>query len=210
MTIRKVKVNLEDIAMSIESLNTVPDKYQWKTTTSKLFKVNLLQFLFGMNKMKWIELGAAQGHTTMILSSVAESVVAIDFDNTNCEKIEELKISNVEAKSFDLYDSDFKAYMKENKFDAALIDAVHDEEHVNIDINNCRSAGVDLFVFDDYGGFAGVRLAVDNFISSLENNNIQHRITHVGLFPGGEFKNTSYKVLQNWEGIIVELIKCSV
>ena len=203
MTIEKV--NLENILDAIENLNTVPDKHQWKTTTSKLFKVNLLQFLFNKNKMKWVELGSAQGHTTMILSSVAESVLAIDFDNENCKKIEALGISNIETKSFDLYSSTFEDFMKKNKFDAALIDAVHDEEHVNTDISNCRNAGVKLFVFDDYGGFAGVRLAVDNFISSLEKNNIQHRVTHVGLFPGGMFNNTSYKVLQNWEGIIVEL-----
>ena len=205
MTTRKV--NLEDISASIENLNTVPDKHQWKTTTSKLFKVNLLQLLFNRDKMKWVELGGAQGHTTSILSSVADSVVSIDFDDENCTIIEALGMSNITTKSFDLYSADFKDYMKENKFDAALIDAIHDEEHVNIDIDNCRNAGVNLFVFDDYGGFEGVRLAVDNFIASLKNNNIQHSITHIGMYPGGIFNNTNYKVLQNWEGIIVELAK---
>ena len=201
------KANLEDISISIKNLNTIPDKHQWKTTTSKLFKVNLLQFLFNRDKMKWIELGAAQGHTTSILSSVADSVIAVDIDDENCKKIESLGMSNITTKSFDLYSSDFEDYMKENKFDAAIIDAFHDEEHVNIDINNCRNAGVGLFIFDDYGGFAGVRLAVDNFIVNLEKENIQHSITYIGMYPGAIFNNTSYKVLQNWEGIIVELTK---
>lgn len=205
MTIEKV--NSGDVFNAITRLNTIPDKIEWKTTTSKLFKVNLIQNIFNKNKMKWIEIGGAQGHTTQILSSIAESVVSVDYDNENCKKIDELGMSNVITKSLDLYSVDFKNFMKENKFDAAFIDAIHDEEHVNIDIENCRNAGVKLFVFDDYGGFTGVKAAVDNFITSLENNNTQHKVTYVGMYPGAIFNNTHYKVLQNWEGVIVELMK---
>ena len=201
----KSKVNLIDIGNCIENLGKIPDKHQWKTTTSKLFKVNLLQMLCNREKMKWIELGSAQRHTTLILSSIAESVLSIDFDDENCKKVDALGMSNVTSKPFDLYGSDFEDYMKKNIFDAAFIDAVHDEEHVNIDIQNCRNAGVRLFVFDDYGGFEGVRSAVDNFILSLKNDNIEHRVTYVGMYPGGVYNNTNYKVLQNWEGIVVEL-----
>ena len=201
------KVELKDITTCIEKLNRIPDKHQWKTTTSKLFKVNLLQLLSNRNKMKWIELGSAQGHTTLILSSIADTVVSVDFDDENCKKIEELGMNNVTTKSFDLYSTDFEDYMKESKFNAAFIDAIHDEEHVSIDIKNCRNAGVELFVFDDYGGFQGVRSAVDNFIASLKNDNVKHRVTYVGMYPGGVYENTHYKILQNWEGIIVELAK---
>lgn len=205
MTIQKV--NLKDVLHSIEKLNTVPDKHQWKTTTSKLLKVNLLQMMFNKNKMNWIELGGAQGHTTLILSSIAEHVVSVDFDDENCKKINELGMNNVTTESFNLYDSEFKEYMEKNNFDAAFIDAVHDEKHVSIDINNCRNAGVKLFVFDDYGGFAGVKAAVDNFITDLEKNKIMHRVTYVGMYPGGIFNNTHYRVLQDWEGIVVELTR---
>ena len=205
MTIEKVNSN--DVFNAIKRLNTVPDKHQWKTTTSKLFKVNLLQNTFNKNKMKWIEIGGAQGHTTLILSSIAESVVSVDYDNENCKKIDELGMSNVITKSFDLYSPDFKNFMKENKFDAAFIDAIHDEEHVNIDIENCINSGVSLFIFDDYGGFEGVRKAVNDFIASLKKNNTQHQVTYVGMYPGAIFNNTHYKVLQDWEGVIVELIK---
>jgi hypothetical protein len=201
------KIELKDITTCIENLNRIPDKHQWKTTTSKLFKVNLLQLLSNRNKMKWIELGSAQGHTTLILSSIADTVVSVDFDDENCKKIEELGMHNVTTKSFDLYSTDFEDYMKESKFNAAFIDAIHDEEHVNIDIKNCRNAGVELFVFDDYGGFQGVRSAVDNFIARLKNDNVKHRVTYVGMYPGGVYENTHYKILQNWEGIIVELAK---
>jgi hypothetical protein len=201
------KVELKDITTCIENLNRIPDKHQWKTTTSRLFKVNLLQLLSNRNKMKWIELGSAQGHTTLILSSIADTVVSVDFDDENCKKIEELGMNNVTTKSFDLYSTDFEDYMKESKFNAAFIDAIHDEEHVSIDIKNCRNAGVELFVFDDYGGFQGVRSAVDNFIASLKNDNVKHRVTYVGMYPGGVYENTHYKILQNWEGIIVELAK---
>jgi len=205
MTIQKV--NLKDTLCAIEKLNTIPDKHQWKTTTSKLLKVNLLQMMFNKHKMNWIELGGAQGHTTLILSSIAESVVSVDFDNENCKKINDLEMSNVSTETFDLYSSDFEDYMKIHNFDAAFIDAVHDEDHVSIDINNCRNAGVSLFVFDDYGGFPGVKLAIDNFIANLEKNKIMHRVTYIGMYPGGIYNNTHYRVLQDWEGIVVELIK---
>lgn len=201
------KVNLKDTLHAIEKLNTIPDKHQWKTTTSKLLKVNLLQMMFNKNKMSWIELGGAQGHTTLILSSIAESVISVDFDDENCKKINDLGMSNVSTKTFDLYNSDFEDYMKINNFDAAFIDAVHDEAHVNIDINNCRNAGVNLFVFDDYGGFPGVKSAIDNFIADLTKNKIMHRVTYIGMYPGGIYNNTHYRVLQDWEGIVVELIK---
>lgn len=201
------KVNLEDVFNAIKSLNLVPDKHQWKTTTSKLFKINLLQLLTKKSKMKWIELGGAQGHTTLILSYIAETVLSIDFDDENCKKINALGKENITTKAFDLYDEDFKNYMKENKFDAAFIDAIHDEEHVKIDISNCVNAGVKLFVFDDYGGFEGVRSAVNNFIISLEKDKIHHRVSYVGMHPGALFNNTHYKVLQDWEGVIIELIE---
>ena len=200
------KMSLEDVSKAIEILNTLPDKQQWKTTTSKLFKVNLLQLMHGRDKTRWIELGGAQGHTTLILSHIAESVISIDFDDENCKKIEELGMSNVKTESFDLYGDVFKEYMNENKFDAALIDAVHDEEHVKIDIENCKNAGVSLFVFDDYGGFPGVRSAIDEFIEGLKKDNVKHNVTHFGMYPGGVYNNTHYRVLQNWEGIVVELL----
>lgn len=200
------KINVEDITKAIQALNMVPDKHQWKTTTSKLFKVNLLQLLYGRDKIKWIELGGAQGHTTLILSQIASSVLSIDFDGENCKKIDSLGMDNVKAESFDLYSDVFKNYMNENKFDAAFIDAVHDEEHVKIDIENCRNAGVSLFVFDDYGGFPGVRSAIDQFIDGLKKDNVKHNVTHVGMYPGGIYNNTHYKVLQSWEGIVVELL----
>ena len=90
-------------------------------------------------------------------------------------------MDNVKAESFDLYSDVFKNYMNENTFDAAFIDAVHDEEHVKIDIENCRNAGVSLFVFDDYGGFPGVRSAIDQFIDGLKEDDVKHNVTHVGM-----------------------------
>ena len=44
------KVSIEDVINSINKLNNIPDKQQWKTTTSKLFKVNLLQLLSNRDK----------------------------------------------------------------------------------------------------------------------------------------------------------------
>ena len=201
-----MEVTKEDIQKALEAVVDIPDKIEWKTTTSKIFKLGLLQYLTGRPKMSWIELGAAQGHTSYVLAHVAKNILAVEIDEKNCEKIRSLGRQNVEAVSLDLYSEDFREFISKSKFDAAIIDAIHERQQVLADIESCKLAGVKLFVFDDYGAFEKVRGAVDSFISDLKSEKVNHRVSFIGMPAGSHFPNTMFKTLQDWEGIIVEVI----
>ena len=198
-------LSTQDIILAVNNLAQIPDKTKWKTTTSKIFKLSLLQYLNNRPKMSWVELGAAQGHTTHVLSCIAKNVLSVDRVEENCAKIRNFKHQNVEVISLDLYGDNFSKLMSNSNFDAAIIDAIHETQNVLVDIENCKLANVKLFVFDDYGAFKGVKAAVDSFILDLESKNIDHRVTFAGMPPGSYFPNTGFKILQDWEGIIVEL-----
>ena len=199
------KVTKQDINLAAQLLNKIPDKSAWKTTTSTVVKLNMLQEFDGKTKLRWIELGSAQGHTTQILSVLAKKVTAIDYDPKNISIINSLGCNNVKAVSTDLYSESFEKFMNNSEYDACLIDAVHEEANVICDIKNCLSAGVKTFVFDDYGGFPGVKKAVDAFISKASEKKALKNHRFVGLPPGTFLENTSFKVLSDWEGVIVEL-----
>ena len=201
-----MQLTKQDILKAIKNLDEIPDKSEWKTTTSKIFKLGLLQYLDKKPKMSWIEVGAAQGHTTHILACVAQEVLAIEIVEENCAKIRNFGHQNVSAVSLDLYGAHCSKFMAGQKFEAAIIDAQHKTDCVLKDIENCKLSGVKLFVFDDYGAFEEVRIAVDSFISELLSKNINHQVSFIGMPPGAYFPNTMFKVLQDWEGIIVELM----
>jgi hypothetical protein len=201
------KITKQDINLAVQLLNKIPDKSAWKTTTSTIFKLNMLQEFTGKTKLRWIELGSAQGHTTQILSILAKKVTAIDCDPKNISIIDSLGCNNVKAMIADLYTESFKKFMNSNEYDACLIDAVHKEANVICDIKNCLSAGVKTFVFDDYGGFPGVKKAVDTFILKASEKKALKNHRFVGLPPSTFLENTSFKILSDWEGMIVELKK---
>jgi len=199
------KITIEEINKAAQLLNKIPDKSAWKTTTSTVFKLNILQEFTGKTKLRWIELGAAQGHTTQILSIIAKEVTAIAYDPKNISIIDSLGCTNVKANDANLYSESFEKFMTNSEYDACLIDAVHEEASVISDIKNCLSAGVKTFVFDDYGGFPGVKKAIDAFISKASEKKALKNHRFVGLPPGTFLENTSFKVLSDWEGVIVEL-----
>ena len=197
----KNQIDNNDVFQCIQTLERIPDKSEWKTTTSKVFKLNLAQFFNKKEKQDWVEIGAAQGHTTLFISGLANKVLSIDYDEKNCNLIDELSLSNVETSAADLYSKEFRDFMQNSKFDVAIIDANHDEEYVKIDISNCINAGIKTFIFDDYGSSTGTKSAVDGFIDDLN----EPKVSYIGMPPGTLYPNTQNKVLQEWEGVIVEI-----
>lgn len=195
-------INLKE---TIARLQAVPDKDTWKTTTTRIFKLNIAQFLCRKPKKKIVELGAAQGHTSYFISPLASKVLAIDYDQKNCDLIKDLKCDNVDVLQEDLYSSEFTAYMKNQQFDVAIIDAVHVYDNVKKDISNAKLAGVKDFIFDDYGAFPDVKRAVDEFINDEIKNNRKVTSFVIGMPPGSNYPNTSFQILKDWEGIIVSI-----
>lgn len=197
----------EEIAMAFQSLEKTPDKLEWKTTTSKLFKANVIQKTCSNgSKLKWVELGSAQGHSASTFSSIAKEILCTDIDRKNCDIINSLNLPNVTTMQVDLYDEEFAGFMKDAFFDVAFIDAVHDKAHADKDIANCMNAGVKLYIFDDYGAFSGVKDAVDSFCENLSRDEKDIRVDFIGMPPGSYFPNTQFKTLRDWEGVIVEIL----
>jgi len=198
-------VSSSSIQESMRRLQTIPDKDEWKTTTSRVFKLNVAQYLSNKPKKKFIEFGGAQGHTAFFISPMAESVLSVDYDVSNCKKIDDLRCSNVRSMCCDLYGEDFLTKVSNESFDIAVIDAVHCYDNVKIDIKNAKSFGIREYIFDDYGGFVEVKKAVDEFIEEMKSNGHKVCINFIGMPPGSHYPNTTFQTLSDWEGLIVAI-----
>jgi hypothetical protein len=198
-------ISRQDVEESMRRLQRIPDKDEWKTTTTRIFKLNIAQYLSNENKKKMIEFGGAQGHTAYFVSPIVDQITSIEFDENNCEKIKELKCANVTPVCVDLYSSDFQDTMKDHKFDIAIIDAIHKYDNVKIDIENARSLGVKEIIFDDYGAFPDVKKAVDEFIEEMKLSGHKVKKLFIGMPPGSHYPNTTFQTLSDWEGLIVAI-----
>lgn len=190
-------ISLNEIEQSINSINCSPDKHEWKTTTSKVFKLNVLQFLSKFTKKNLIEMGAAQGHSTSFLSPICNKIYSIDIAEKNCNKINSLQLNNVTTVCYDLYKDDFIDKLNLKQFDIAIIDCIHDKEHINKDIDTVLKLNVKIIIFDDYGMFPEVKFAVDKFCKKVNCKKI-----FIGSPPNTFFKNTKNKICLDWEGVI--------
>ena len=191
--------------MNNELINSLPDKKEYKNTTSHKFKRDLMSFFEDKQINNALEIGANHGHTTKVLSHIANKVYAIDWLTENIEYIKEVNKdrSNVVVIQGDAYEN--LTYKDINcKFDLVFIDCIHVYENVIADINRAleyfdNSKGMYL-VFDDYGHphpvTQGVKKAIDDSISlGLKFE------THVGESKGYSFNPTT--TLIGNEGIIL-------
>ncbi len=204
------QINTDDINESFRRIQTVPDKSEWKTTTSRVFKLNVIQHLCLEPKRRVIEFGSAQGHTTYFISPITSEILAVDYDADNCKKVKELDCKNVSILQADLYADRFKEFIRQQKFDVAIIDAVHVYDNVKSDIESAISAGVREFIFDDYGAFDDVKRAVDEFISDTRANGYVVHVSYIGMPPGTFYPNTTFQTLSDWEGVTVKIHKYDV
>lgn len=137
-------------------LENIPDKqFRWKSTTSKLFKKDLYNFLVDKQIDNSLEIGTNQGLTSLILSYVSNKVYTIELleHNVNEAKKHCIDRNNIEFILGDAY-SDLTYNKLPKYFDAVIIDCIHDYHHVILDINRALShmdpdKGIYL-IFDDY------------------------------------------------------------
>jgi len=165
----------------------IPDKSEYKETTSIKFKEDLIEF-FNDSKFKnktILELGTNHGHTTRVLSFLFENVITMDWrEEPNLRMARELNHDrdNITYIQKNVYEEDW--YIDE-KIDVFFIDCVHDYDNVYSDIVNCCniSKGISYFIFDDYGlgsyyHGGGVKAAVDFFIEKIQGFDIVTTIGH--------------------------------
>lgn len=160
----------------------IPDKREYKETTSLKFKEDLLTLFEDIgNEYTCLELGTNHGHTTRVLSFIFKNVITLDWrEEPNLRMARELNSDrhNITYIQKDVYTSwgDLNLPI----FEVAFIDCCHTKPHVISDIQNCIKYGSknQYMIFDDYGHpKTNVREAVRDVCS---NNTKFQAIQNIG------------------------------
>ena len=155
-----------------EILDGIPEKHgSYKNTTTLKWKNDLIEFFINKNLDKCLEIGTCNGKTTKILSKIFKEVWSIEFDLKRLNKAKEFckNETNINFIHGDAY-SDLTYKNFPFSFDVAIIDCIHEYDHVMFDINKSLSFfnGEKIYlVFDDYGHpqHPGVKQAIDDSIT---------------------------------------------
>eukprot|EP00438_Fugacium_kawagutii_P021259 Skav214658 [mRNA] locus=scaffold1706:49479:50384:+ [translate_table: standard] len=123
------------------------------STTSRLYKQHVAEHFCGLSgDMTVLELGVYQGHTTVVLASIFQKVIAVDLKKrflTSAAKTLGGR-SNVVFLEMDLLVDSWSLFAI-NQVDVVVIDANHDYEYVRADAENALRYLPDLkfLVFHD-------------------------------------------------------------
>jgi len=151
-------------------LNNLPDKTEYKNTTSRKFKSDLISFFKDKNLLVCLEIGTNHGHTTHVLSHLFEHVYTIDLHQSNIDIARKVNSdrSNINYITGDAYIA--SNYKNVPIIDVAFIDCMHTFEGVFTDIqtalSKCGENGIYL-IFDDYahptstGVYEAIEHAID-------------------------------------------------
>lgn len=152
-------------------LNDIPDKSEYKNTTSLKFKKELCDFFKDKNLKCCVEFGTNKGHSARVLSYLFEEIFTFDIKNENIEFSKKLNFDRTNITHFvtDVYNSDLTVYLNDVYVDCFFIDCVHEYGNVLYDIKNAKflsNLNKDkkiYLVFDDYSHptSTGVRKAID-------------------------------------------------
>lgn len=184
------------------SFTDIPDKTEFKDTTSLKFKQDVAEFFKDKNLNTCLEIGTNKGWTTRILSDLFKEVHTVDYTlpNTEAAKFNNSKKSNIYYYTADAYKRETFAGMP--KMDVVFIDCVHTYDAVLFDINTALSL-IDTeqgmyFLFDDYGHpeSTGVKQAILQAIE--EGLKIE---TYVGQPAGYQYNSATTTI--DHEGIIL-------
>ena len=193
-----MKLSKEDL------LQGLPDKVEYKNTTSLKFKEDLIDYFEDKNLGTCLEIGTNHGHTTLILSYLFDHVYTIDLHASNIAKAKEVNKDrdNITYITGNAYDR--SNYQDVPEIDAAFIDCIHTYDAVLADIqtslNKCSEEGM-YIIFDDYahpectGVYKGIEEAITQGLT---------RECYIGEKAGYTFKKTTNPTtLLRDEGIIL-------
>lgn len=184
------------------------DKYENFSTTSFKMKTDIWEF-FNKDEFKQVscvEFGTHKGQTTRILAHLFKKVYTINLPNHFDQAMKlNSDLDNIEYIGMDLYRQPVDENFGHQSCAVFFIDAVHTFEAVMADytrsLNLKKSKGDIYFVFDDYGCWRDVWMAVNQLI---QTNQIK-RIKYIGHPPRHSFGGNPERKLDDWEGIICKL-----
>ena len=185
-------------------LDGLPDKSESKTTTSKKFKADFINY-FSDDKyksMSILEVGSSLGHSTKMLSHLFREVVALDNLGERHEQSKQLNSDrrNIHYVVMDVYTQSWEQF---GKMDAVFIDCVHDYNHIKSDIENSLKFGKGTIIaFDDYGLFPDLKQCIDEYVDIGKLKVLKK----IGQLKGTYYPTTQNKVLKDYEGIICQSV----
>ena len=189
-------------------LKNIPDKRQYKETTSLQFKRDLIKLFSEMGKDHTIlEVGTNHGHTTRILSFLFKNVITLDWrEEPNLRMAKELNADrdNITYIEKDVYASSWDD-LNLPKFEGSFIDCNHEYGGVVSDILNCTNYGnsEQYIIFDDYGHpKTGVKKAIQDTINQNDNFNI---VEYIGEPKGSDCRPGL--ILTDYEGVVCKFLK---
>ena len=181
----------------------IPDKREYKNTTSLKFKEDLIEFFKTIGQDYTIlEVGTNHGHTTRILSFLFKDVITLDWhEEPNLRIAREIcnDRSNITYIEKDVYATPWDD-LNLPKYEVSFIDCGHEYHHVVSDIQNCVSYGSNeqYLIFDDYGHpTTGVKQAITDISNTNNDFNI---IKYIGEGEGSNCRPGL--LLKDWEGVI--------
>ena len=185
-------------------LDGLPDKSESKTTTSKKFKADFINY-FSDDKyksMSILEVGSSLGHSTKMLSHLFREVVALDNLGERHEQSKQLNSDrrNIHYVVMDVYTQSWEQF---GKMDAVFIDCVHDYNHIKSDIENSLKFGKGTIIaFDDYGLFPDLKQCIDEYVDIGKLKVLKK----IGQLKGTYYPTTQNKVLKDYEGILCQSV----
>jgi len=184
------------------SFNNIPDKTEFKDTTSLKFKQDVIEFFKDKNLDTCLEIGTNHGWTTGILSGLFKSVYTIDHKLSNIDKAKtnNTNKTNITFITADAYNP--ATYLNMPKMDVVFIDCIHTYDGVIHDINTALSL-MDVekgmyFIFDDYGHPQSTEVK-DAILKVIEEGLKVEK--YIGQETGYQYNPTS--ILIDNEGIIL-------
>ena len=185
-----------------EIIQNIPDKRQWKTTTSLKMKRDIYDFFSDGNLQDVcaVELGTHHGHTTRVLSFLFKKVITYDIIDDGHSKKFNKDRDNIAHRYQDIYQ--FPWWEECDEAHVVFVDAVHKYQEVCTDIDNSlKIKNLEYIIFDDYGMFPEVKYAVR---SAVENKDLIP-FKYIGEKTGSDCRPG--KQLLDWEGIICKVVK---
>ena len=187
-------------------LSQVPDKRDYKDTTSHEFKKDLYDFFW---EDKWrersiLEVSCNTGYSTYVLSHLFKQVYAVDFVQKALNSAKKFNQdrgrNNIQYIQCDVYKNPYWAKLP--KADVVFLDADHRYKSAIYDIRNAWTnilGIVGYIIVDDYGlPGAGVHRAVNDLVK--ENTRLT-KVNYIGE-PAGSIPYR--RKLLDWEGVILK------